>query len=130
MFKYILNIDDTYWRVKIRVSLEKTVNKSFRYSRGDKEAALLMAIDWRNKVLAKYGLLARLGFDHSPNMQRHEKRKQYIGVCESARNWTARFSRDGKEVKRHFSKNFYGNEEAYRLACEVRKIYCGKLVLA
>jgi len=130
MPKYILNIDGLYWRVKIRINLEKTVNKCFRYDHRDKNPALLDAIDWRDAMLKKHDLLSRLDFDHSPNVQRHLKRNQYIGVYECARNWSARISIDGQEIKRHFSKNYYGYAAAYAMACQVRKEYCGKLILA
>ncbi len=121
MPKYILNIDKTYWRVKIRLGPNEFANKCFRYDVDSRDEKLLAAVSRRNAALKKNNLMHRLGYAHSPQITNVKKRGEFIGVHQSNRNWIVRYSLNGVEYKQSFSKKKYGNSEAYAKACDVRR---------
>lgn len=134
--KYILAVDNKYWRVKIRIG-DITLNKCFSFIKfGDSDNALIAATAWRDKQLKKAGLTNRLKFDKSPDMFSYKRTAQpCIGVYltsvtqnnKQRFNWTARYSIDGIEHKKHFSVAKYGSAEAFKKACKIRYKHCGKL---
>lgn len=126
--KYILLIDDKYYRVKIRVN-KSILNKCFYFVKyGGKKKALDAAIKWRNVLLKKFGLEDRLNYKKSPDYFRQNKTNAIIGVyktCTDGRySWTAHVCNG---TKRHFSIKVYGNKEAFIMACKVRYQYHGTL---
>jgi hypothetical protein len=133
--KYILSVDNKYWRVKVRIDTE-TKNKCFSFAKyNSKENALKEAVIWRDKILKQHNLLDRLDYKKSPNFFQHYGDHPVIGisltyVIENNRyryNWTARYQQDNKIVKKSFSVNKYGTKKAFLKACEFRFQHCGKL---
>jgi len=135
--KYIINIDDLYWRVAVSVKGVRKV-KCFNFAnfRG-KRKAMEYAKAWRDKWLEDHELLWRLDYKHAPDSYKATARIPIIGVYITKTrqstgiflNWTVRYAKGGTECKKHFSINKYGYDEAFQMACKVRYQYCGVIRL-
>jgi len=127
--KYIIFVDNQYFKVKLRLGINKYKSKCFYVSKYDgKKGALNAAIEWRDMMLTDHKLIRRLDFKHSPQIFMQKSNSPHIGVHLNRGNWTCRYTLSGREIKKHFSIAKYGNVEAFKLACNVRKKYCGKLI--
>ncbi len=135
--KYIIDIDNIYWRASIRIGVDR-ISKCFNFNKwGGKLEALNGARDWRDKLLIKHGLTDRIGTKQKVNIFRKHAKTPFIGVYNTVHrrdgnryiNWTARYSIDKQETKRHFSIFKYGYDEAFQMACEVRYQYCGEIIM-
>lgn len=133
--KYILQ-EKTTWRVKIAIGKNKTIVKRFNIEYyGGLKKSLQKAIDYRNEILRRYGLLDRLKYEKSPDYYKANKKLACIGVYFSITqqtnglftNWTARYSENNAERKKHFSINKYGYEQAFLKACKIRYQHCGPI---
>ena len=134
--KYVLNIDNTYWRVKVRVGLDETRNKCFSFSKHKgKKKALQQAITWRDTILFHYDLTSRVLYKKAPDIFRHKGTQPIVGVRKTSAtkngkklfSWTAHYQISKQEHKKHFSINLYGNKQAFLMACEVRYTQRGTL---
>jgi len=133
--KYILRVDNKYWRVKVRVGQEY-YNRCFAFIKyGDEETALKQAVTWRDRILKKYGLIDRLMYKKSPHRFKNHPFGPVIGVYLNYNpstdrwNWIARYSVNEKEVKKYFSVSKYGSHDAFRMACKTRYKHVGKLIV-
>lgn len=126
--KYIIR-QKRYWHVRIRITYDDKVTKCFNFDKHDGvKNALAYAVIWRNQVLKKHGLLERLNSVYSPDYFARRSNR-IIGIHRNGNNWVARYSVKGKEFKKGFSINKYGDKGAYIKACSVRRKHCGKLRL-
>lgn len=131
--KYITETDTNY-RVRIRINKGRLV-KCYSFDKwGGKDRAFLLAVQWRDKTLKKYGLTDRLKYIKSPDLFTNgSKINPIIGVYETQTsgnfNWTARVKLNGEEIKRHFSVRKFGNRSAFLEACQIRFKTYGKLIV-
>jgi len=135
--KYISRTDAA-WRLRIRHRKREEFNKHFNFDKyGGIKHALYAAIEMRDQLLKKYGMFEFVNRQKSPDLQTLRKSKPCIGIFRARNiqngktfyNWTVTIHKDGKQSKRHFSINMYGEELAFLLACEARFKHSGPLII-
>jgi hypothetical protein len=138
--KYIRR-GNNHWRVIIRKNKIGICNRQFSFHKyGGVKLALDAAIETRDSVLKKYGLLNNLNFIKAPDQYKTSRKNQpVIGVYFTKviykrkdkphvrANWTTHSFVNEKEVKKSFAINKYGYEQAFLKACEVRYRHSGTL---